>query len=69
MNELETHGIKLHNAHKEALKKLYGFTSDADGIRHGSKEGEPSDINTARLMLITCSAFVNFIVAETPKNS
>ena len=69
VNELENRGIKLHNAHKEALNKLYGFTSDADGIRHGSKEGEPLDINinTARLMLITCSAFVNFIEAETPK--
>ena len=66
VDKLEKHGIKLHGAHKEALKKLYGFTSDADGIRHASTNSEPLDINrnTARFMLIACSAFVNYIISQ-----
>ncbi len=66
VNNLEEYGIKLHGAHQSALKSLYGFTSDADGIRHASTNSEPLDINqnTARFMLITCSAFVNYIISE-----
>ena len=69
VDKLEECGIKLHRAHQNALKNLYGFTSDADGIRHASKNSEPLDINrnTARFMLITCSAFVNHIIAENPE--
>lgn len=69
VNELANHDIKLHPAHQTALKNLYGFTSDADGIRHASVKDKSLDINqnTARFMLITCSAFVNYIVAENPK--
>lgn len=71
VNELANHNIKLHPAHQTALKNLYGFASDADGIRHASVKDKPLDINqnTARFMLITCSAFVNYIVAENPKKS
>ena len=66
VDKLEKHGIKLHGAHRNALKKLYGFTSDADGIRHASTNNEPLDINrnTARFMLIACSAFVNYIISQ-----
>ena len=62
-------GIKLHRDHQSALKNLYKFTCDADGIRHASPNSEPLDINrnTARFMLITCSAFVNHIIAENPE--
>lgn len=65
VDALGKHGINLHVAHSEAIKNLYGFASDGDGIRHGSK-GDFLDINknTARLLLTTCSAFVNFIIAS-----
>ena len=68
VDKLEKHGIKLHGAHRSALKKLYGFTSDANGIRHASKNSEPFDINqnTARFMLVVCSAFVNYIISSNP---
>ena len=66
VNSLEKHGIRLHGAHKSALKNLYGFTSDVGGIRHGSKGEDLLDINkdTALFMLITCSAFVNYIIVQ-----
>lgn len=54
--------LNLHLSFSEGLKKIYGYTSDADGIRHGvtdkSKEIKHEDAN---FMLIMCSAFCNFI--------
>ena len=60
--------LNLHPAFGNSLTKLYGFTSDAKGIRHGGT-GKPLKIdqNTARFMLITCSAFVNYIISQNPK--
>ena len=28
-------GVVIHGAMKTAFEKLYGYTSDSDGIRHG----------------------------------
>ncbi len=60
-----TDRLNLHPAFSEGLAKLYGFTSDADGIRHGGA-GKPlaADQNTARFMLVICSAFVNYIISR-----
>ena len=57
--------LNLHPAFGESLTKLYGFTSDAKGIRHGGA-GKPLKIDqsTAHFMLITCSAFVNYIISQ-----
>lgn len=60
--------IPMHQAFREATIKLYGFTSDEEGIRHAAT-GEPLQINqaTARYMLNVCSAMVNYITANTDK--
>ncbi len=59
--------LNLHPALGEALGKLYGFTSDADGIRHGgSGKLLEVDKSTARFMLVICSAFVNYIISKHP---
>ncbi len=64
--QLEQNGILLHPQFAAAIKNMYRFTSDEDGVRHGAS-GEPLQCNpaTARYMLIICSAMVNFIVAST----
>lgn len=60
--------LDLHPAFEKGLKQIYGFTSDAHGIRHSeSDEPLPLDETTARFMLVTCSAFVNYIIARNPK--
>jgi len=64
--------IDLHPAFQEGLKKLYGFTSDAGGIRHADDSSKPGKYlkpnqATARFMLVTCSAFVNYIIAGSPE--
>lgn len=59
-----TQSLKLHPNLTNALNEFYNWTSK-DGIRHG-KSGEPLSVNqdTARFMLVTCSAFVNYIIAK-----
>lgn len=56
----------LHPALREGLNRLYGYTSDAKGIRHALTEGqsEPS-FAEAKFMLVACSAFVNLLLAAS----
>lgn len=60
--------IDLHPAFKDALNKLYGFTSDANGIRHSLNEIPNLYSEDARFMLVICSAFVNYLKSKISKN-
>ena len=54
---------KLHPALKTAFNALYGYTNDADGIRHALLDNGTSLTKAdARFMLICCSAFVNYAI-------
>jgi hypothetical protein len=56
--------VGLHPALKNAFSSLYGYTSSADGIRHALL-GEPNlTFVDAKFMLVSCSAFVNYLVAK-----
>jgi hypothetical protein len=59
--------IEIHAALKAGLKQLYGFTSDADGIRHPILDASNVDEDDARFMIVTCSAAVNWIIAKAEK--
>ena len=53
---------KIHPALKGAFDKLYGYASDANGIRHANGLGEGSStFEEAKYMLISSSAFVNYL--------
>jgi hypothetical protein len=52
----------LHPALLAAWTKLYAWTSDASGIRHGSIEKSDVDQALAKYMLVTCSAFVSYFL-------
>jgi len=56
--------IKLHPALIEAFKKLYGYTSDAEGIRHPLLDEPALSYEDAKFMLVACSAFVNYVIAK-----
>jgi hypothetical protein len=56
--------IEMHPALKAGLEKLYGYTSDEDGIRHAILEETNVDEADARFMIVTCSAFVNFLIVK-----
>ena len=67
LGRLESKQVILHDDLKEAFKKLYGYTSDDQGIRHGFI-GKPNlDVEDAKFMLIACSAFINYLVAKANK--
>jgi hypothetical protein len=60
--------IDLHPVLKSVFDKLYGYTSDESGIRHAlSDDGRELDQADARYMLISCSAFVNYLRVKAKK--
>jgi hypothetical protein len=54
----------LHPALAEGLSKLYGWTSDAEGIRHALMDEPSLSFAEAKYMLVSCSAFVNYLTAK-----
>lgn len=55
----------IHPAMKRAFLQLYGYTSDQGGIRHALSEDSVSPtLEDARFMLITCSAFNNYLLSK-----
>ncbi len=55
---------QLHPALRGAFSKLYGWSSDEDGIRHALMEESNLDFADAQFMLVACSAFIYFLVAK-----
>lgn len=57
--------LDVHPALKQGFNNIYGWTSDEGGIRHG-KTGEPLEpgLAEARYMLITVSAFINYLIGK-----
>ncbi|MCW7498547.1 hypothetical protein ND860_18575 [Leptospira levettii] len=56
-----------HPAFREALSRLYGYTNDSSGIRHALMEESNLTKEDAKLMLVQCSAFVNYIIQRSQK--
>jgi hypothetical protein len=59
--------VPLHGALKDSFISLYGYTSDADGIRHALLKEPTLDFEDAKFMLVACSAFVNYLVEKASK--
>ncbi len=55
---------KIHPALKEAFLKLYGYTSDKDGIRHAMLDEPNLTQADARYMLMSCTSFINYLKAH-----
>jgi AbiJ N-terminal domain 4 len=56
---------KIHPALKEGFLRLYGYTSDKDGIRHAMLLDEPNLTQAdARYMLMSCTSFINYLKAQ-----
>jgi len=56
---------KMHQAFVDALTRLYGYTSDASGIRHSLiDQGVSPSYADAKFMLVSCCAFVNFLLTK-----
>lgn len=63
LQHLKDAGVAIHPALQRAFSNLYGYTSDATGIRHaGQIDGESATFTEAKFMLVACSAFVNYLL-------
>ena len=62
-------GKGVNQLFAKAMHDLYNYTSDEGGLRHGFKVGDdPSKHEAeARFFVVTCSAFVNYLMAVFPK--
>lgn len=63
LSSLERGGIKWHPALKTALIKLYGYTSDEEGLRHALIERSSADVNEddAIFMFGACASFAAYL--------
>jgi len=59
--------MPLHGALKQGFTKLYGYTSDSDGIRHAMMDSDNLDQEDAVYMLVTCSSFINYLIRKAQK--
>jgi hypothetical protein len=59
--------LPIHGALKQAFERLYGYTSDAQGIRHALLDEPSLGLEDAHFMLVVCSAFVNYLKAKLAK--
>ena len=67
IKKLEEHGVYIHSAMKKAFTSLYGYASDENGIRHGGTDFKDVPSEDAKYMLISCSAFVNYLIQKWSK--
>lgn len=57
--------IDLHPALAKGFGSIYGYTcDDKSGIRHAMMEKTDINASDARFMLVSCSAFVNYLIAK-----
>lgn len=60
--------IGLPASLKTAFSALYGYTSSSDGIRHALLNLPNVDFDDAKYMLVSCSAFVNYLISKCAKH-
>lgn len=54
----------IHPALEKAFSALYGYASDADGIRHSLINHNEITFTEAKFMVVACSAFVNYLTGK-----
>ncbi len=59
--------ITIHPALESGFNSIYGYTSDAGGIRHAMMDDTNCDFDDAKYMLVSCSAFVNYLIGKASK--
>lgn len=56
---------KLHQTLLASLDKLYAYTCDEDGVRHGSPNESTVTYSEAKFMLVACTNFINYLIDKT----
>ena len=67
IKKLKDCGVHIHPAMESAFSSLYGYASDENGIRHGGIDFTNAPAEDAKYMLVSCSAFVNYLIEKWSK--
>jgi hypothetical protein len=67
LKRLEANGVAIHPALQKAWSSMYGYTSEADGVRHAAIAAPEVDQAVAKYFLIVCSAFISLLLVESTK--
>lgn len=67
IKKLKESGVHIHSAMENAFSSLYGYTSDENGIRHGGIDFTSAPAEDTKYMLVSCSAFVNYLIEKWAK--
>lgn len=67
LGELKKKGVYIHPSLELAFEKLYGYASDSNGIRHGGIDFKNAPAEDAYFMLVSCSAFINYLKVKYSK--
>lgn len=62
LKKLEDSGISIHKSLESGFIKLYGYACDESGIRHAGIDFAGAPEEDARYMMISCSAFINYLI-------
>lgn len=63
LKALQKQGVVKHVRLIETIDKLYGFANET--VRHGQRENPEITQAEAKLILVTCSAIVNYVFEES----
>jgi len=64
LKKMEDNGVIIHKGLQSAFQKLYGYTSNANGVRHAGDIGGPSStFEEAKFMIVACCAFINYLTS------
>ncbi len=67
IEKLKNNGVHIHPALEKAFVSLYAYTCDEKGIRHAGIEFVDAPAEDAKYMLVSCSAFVNYLMEKWSK--
>ncbi|MBD2179354.1 hypothetical protein H6F42_20735 [Pseudanabaena sp. FACHB-1998] len=55
---------KIHSSLRASFDKLYGYTSDEGGIRHGMLNEPNLTAADAKFFLLSCTSFINYLKSK-----
>ena len=58
---------EIHGSLRAAFEKLYGYSSNEEGIRHAILDEPNVGFDEAKFMIVSCSAFTNFLISKAEK--
>ena len=64
IDKLKNNGIHIHPSLEKGFISIYGYACDEKGIRHAGRCFVNAPAEDAKYMLISCSAFVNYLMEK-----